>query len=128
MESFHPDRAKEPAAGSLLSGRGAVRVPAFADSHPDMTHAGEQVEFGYPFVATTLPELEQMLDRLRDSPALRQAASRIMLDMAKYLSVSSRHRNDRVHSFVPRFVCSFIIESSSNHQLCTFETRYLLER
>ena len=52
-------------------------------------NAVEQVEFGYPFVATTLPELEEMLDLLRGSAVLRQAASRIMLDMAKYLSVSS---------------------------------------
>jgi hypothetical protein len=35
-----------------------------------------------------MPELEEMLDRLRESAALRQAASRIMLDVAKYLSVS----------------------------------------
>ena len=42
---------------------------------------------GYPFVASTLPELEEMLDRLRGSAALRQAASRMLLDMARYLLV-----------------------------------------
>ena len=34
-----------------------------------------------------MPELEEMLGRLINSAALRQAASRILLDMAKYLSV-----------------------------------------
>ena len=52
-----------------------------------MTQLTAQVQFGYPFVASTLPELEEMLDRLRGSAALRQAASRVLLDMAKYLSV-----------------------------------------
>ncbi len=46
-----------------------------------------QVQFGYPFVASTLPELEEMLERLRGNAALRQGASRSLLDMAKYLSV-----------------------------------------
>ena len=46
-----------------------------------------QVEFGYPFVARDLKEMEQMLDRLRASAALRQEASRILLAIAKYLSV-----------------------------------------
>ena len=52
-----------------------------------MTQLAAQVQFGYPFVAATLPELEEMLDRLRGSAALRQAASRILLDMARCLSV-----------------------------------------
>ena len=51
-------------------------------------NAVEQVEFGHPFVVTALPELEEMLDLLRGSAVLRQAASGIMLVMAKYLSVS----------------------------------------
>ena len=49
-----------------------------------MTQLAAQVQFGYPFVAATL---EEMLDRLRGSVALRQAAARILLDMARYLSV-----------------------------------------
>lgn len=46
-----------------------------------------QVEFGYPFVAQNLEEVADMLDRLRSSAALRQEASRVMLDIGKYLSV-----------------------------------------
>ena len=46
-----------------------------------------QVEFGYPFVAQDLAEMTDMLDRLRGSAALRQEASRVLLAMAKYLSV-----------------------------------------
>ena len=52
-----------------------------------MTQLAAQVQFGYPFVASTVPDLEEMLDRLRGSAALRQAASRMLLDIAGYLSV-----------------------------------------
>ena len=45
------------------------------------------MEFGYPFVAQNLEEMADMLDRLRNSAALRQEASRILLSIAKYLSV-----------------------------------------
>lgn len=45
------------------------------------------MEFGYPFVAQNLEEMADMLDRLRNSAALRQEASRILLAIAKYLSV-----------------------------------------
>ncbi len=61
----------------------------YAERH----RACAQVEFGYPFVASTVPELEEMLGRLINSAALRQAASRILLDMAKYLSVRTRLRS-----------------------------------
>ena len=39
-------------------------------------------------VAETLAELEQMLDRVRVSPALRQEASNIMLRIGQALSVA----------------------------------------